>query len=87
MAPIAIKIVGRAQAAGVVRSDLGLLDVPAMFFTLGFLADRLRDVAPGYWERLLTIFLDGVRADAARTPMPVPPLTQEQWVSAMTTRR
>jgi AcrR family transcriptional regulator len=87
MAPIAMKIVGRAQAAGVVRSDLGILDVPAMFFTLGFLADRLRDVAPGYWERLLTIFLDGVRADAARTPMPSPPLTQEQWVGAMTKRR
>jgi hypothetical protein len=44
-------------------------------------------VAPGFWERMLTIWLDGVRADAARTPMPAPPLTQEQWVSAMTKTR
>ena len=87
MAPVAIQIVRRAQEAGVLRPDLGVLDVPATFFTIGLLADRMRDVAPDYWERLLTIFLDGVRADAARTPMPAPPLTQEQWVGAMTKSR
>ena len=86
-APIAIKIVTRAQEAGVLRQDFGILDVPATFFALGYLADRMRDVAPDYWERLLTIFLDGVRAEAARTAMPAPPLGQEQWARAMTTRR
>jgi AcrR family transcriptional regulator len=87
IAPVAIGIVRRAQEAGVVRSDLGVLDVPATFFALGFVADRMRDAAPAYWERLLTIFLDGVAADAARTPMPAPPLRQDQWASAMTARR
>jgi AcrR family transcriptional regulator len=84
IAPVATQIVRRAQEAGVLRKDLGVLDIPATFFTIGLLSDRMRDVAPDYWERLLTIFLDGVRAEAARTPMPVPPLTQEQWISAMT---
>ena len=87
IAPIAIRILDRAQEAGVVRADLGALDMPATFFTIGHLADRSRDVAPGYWERLLTIFLDGVRADAARTDMPVPPLRPEQWEAMMTGRR
>jgi AcrR family transcriptional regulator len=84
IAPLATKIVARAQEAGVVRSDLGVLDVPATFLALSYVAERTRDVAPRFWERLLTIFLDGVRADATRTPMPVPPLRQEQWISAMT---
>ena len=30
--------------------------------------------APDYWERLLTVLLDGLKADAAVTPMPVEPL-------------
>jgi len=86
IAPLAIEILRRAQEAGVVRQDLGVLDIPATFFTIGLLADRMRDVAPDYWERLLTIFLDGVRSEAARTPMHVPPLRQDEWISAMTTR-
>jgi hypothetical protein len=87
IAPIGIRIIDRAKAAGVVRADLGVLDIPATFFTVGHLADRSRHVAPGYWERLLTIFLDGVRAEAARTPMPAPPLRPEEWEAMMTRRR
>jgi AcrR family transcriptional regulator len=87
IAPIGMRIIGRAQEAGVVRADLGALDIPATFFTIGHLADRSRHVAPGYWERLLTIFLDGVRADAARTEMPAPPLQPEEWEAMMTRRR
>ena len=86
IAPIAIRIIGRAQEAGVVRADLGILDVPATFFTIGHLADRARGIAPDYWERLLTIFLDGVRTDAARTEMPAPPLQPEEWEAMMTRR-
>jgi AcrR family transcriptional regulator len=87
IAPVATQLLRRAQEAGVVRDDLGVLDVPLMNFTVGLVAERTRDVAPNYWERLLTILLDGVRADAARTPMSAPPLRQEQFVTAMTSRR
>jgi AcrR family transcriptional regulator len=87
VAPIAMRIVRRAQQAGVLRADLGVFDVPLMHFAVGFVAERTNGVAPGYWERLLTILLDGLRADAARTAMPTGPLAQEQFVTAMTTRR
>jgi AcrR family transcriptional regulator len=87
IAPIATAVLRRAQEAGVVRADLGMFDVPLMHFAVGFVAERTRDVAPDYWERLLTILLDGVRADAARTAMPAQPLRQDQFVTAMTARR
>jgi AcrR family transcriptional regulator len=87
IAPVAIQILHRAQAAGVVREDLGALDVPLMHFAVGFVAERTRAVSPGYWERLLTIFLDGVRSEAARTPLPGAALRREQFVTAMTCRR
>jgi len=86
IAPIASQVVRRAQEAGVVRADLGVFDVPLMHFAIGFVAERTRCVAPDYWERLLTILLDGVRADAARTPMPSDPLLSEQFLAAMASR-
>jgi AcrR family transcriptional regulator len=87
IAPVATRILRRAQDAGVVRADLGPFDVPMMHFAVGFVAERTREAAPGYWERLLAILLDGVAAGAARTAMPSPPLDQDQFVGAMTCRR
>jgi AcrR family transcriptional regulator len=86
IAPIAGRIVRRAKEAGVLRPDLGVYDVPLMHFTIGSVAERTRDMAPDYWERMLTILLDGLRAEAARTPMPTEPLRQEQFVAAMARR-
>jgi AcrR family transcriptional regulator len=85
--PIASKIVRRAQEAGVLRADLSAFDVPIMHFSVGFVAERTREVAPGYWERMLTVLLDGLRADAARERMPGEPLSQEQFAAAMTKPR
>ena len=87
IAPIAVRILRRAQEAGAVRADVGMFDVPMMHFAVGFVAERTGEVAPGDWERLLTLLLDGMRADGARTPMPTGPLEQEQFVSAMTRSR
>jgi AcrR family transcriptional regulator len=87
IAPIACRIVGRAQKAGVLRADLGMFDVPLMHFTVGSVAERTRDIAPGYFERLLTILLDGLRTEAARTPLPSRPLREDEFVAAMTRRR
>ena len=87
IAPIATQVLQRAQEAGVVRADLGAFDVPMMHFAVGFVAERTRGLAPGYWERLLTVLLDGLKADAAVTPMPVEPLEQEEFVAAMTRSR
>ncbi len=83
IAPRAMKLVARAQEAGAVRSDLGPFDVPMLHLCVGLIADRTRDVAPDYWERVLTILLDGISAKGATTPMPVEPLDREAFTEAM----
>jgi|SRR5215212_4025546 AcrR family transcriptional regulator len=87
IAPLAIQLLQRAQAAGVVRADLGPYDVPLVHFCVGLIADRTRDVAPDYWERILTLFLDGMAASGPRTPMPVEPIDRETFVEAMVSSR
>jgi AcrR family transcriptional regulator len=85
MAPIGRELLRRAQAAGVIRDDVGHFDVPLMHFTVGFAAEKTRDAAPDYWRRLLTLYLDGlrVRRDDV-TPMPAPQLAPEQFLASMT---
>lgn len=88
MAPIGSAILRRAQEAGVVRPDIAAFDVPLSHLAVGLLGDRTRDVAPDYWERLLTIVLDGLRAQpGAATELPSPPLDLEQFTTVMTRRR
>lgn len=87
IAPVAVRLLHRAQEAGAVRGDLGMFDVPLINLCVALIADRTRDAAPDYWERILTILLDGLAADAARTPMPVEPIDRETFVAAMTNRR
>ncbi len=87
IAPVAAQLLARAQEAGVVRRDLGVFDVPLMHFAVGFVADTTREEDPRYWERTLTVFLDGIRASRDDvTPMPAPPLTREQFLAAMSRR-
>jgi AcrR family transcriptional regulator len=84
IAPLASQLLVRAQESGAVRADLGAFDMPLVQLMVGFIADRTRDVAPDYWERMVTILLDGMcpRRDAV-TPMPAPPLEPEQFVASM----
>ena len=86
-APIAGQVLDRAKTAGVLREDFEDFDVPMMHFAVGYVADRTRDVAPEYCERMLTILLDGLapRRDGV-TPMPAPPLTPEQFASGLARR-
>jgi AcrR family transcriptional regulator len=85
IAPVAAKLLERAQEAGEVRADLGMYDVPLMHFAVGFVAEKTRDESPQYWERVMTLLLDGIRAKRDDvTPMPAPPLDREQYLAAMT---
>jgi AcrR family transcriptional regulator len=88
IAPIAIRLLRRAQAAGQVRPDLDPYDVPLIHFMVGFIADATRDVAPDYWRRTLVLLLDGIatRRDGP-TPLPAPPLDDEQFPTAMSRKR
>jgi AcrR family transcriptional regulator len=87
IAPRAMKLLARAQEAGAVRSDLGPFDVPMLNLCVSLIADRTRDVAPEYWERVLTIIIDGLSANGPKTPMPVEPLDRETFISAMASPR
>jgi AcrR family transcriptional regulator len=87
IAPRALKLFERAQQAGAIRSDLAPFDVPMLNLSVGLIADRTRDVAPDYWERILTIVIDGISAKGAATPMPVEPLDREAFTEAMVSPR
>jgi hypothetical protein len=87
IAPRAMKLLTRAQEAGAVRSDLGPFDVPMLNLCVSLIADRTRDVAPDYWERVLTIIIDGLAAEGPTTPMPVEPLDRETFTEAMASAR
>ena len=88
MAPVAAQVVHRAQAAGVLRRDIGVLEVPVLHMLIGDLAEKTREADPHYWERALTIVLDGLRAErAAPTPLPGEALDPERFAAIMTRRR
>ena len=87
IAPRAMKLLTRAQEAGAIRSDLGAFDVPMLNLCVSLIADRTRDVAPDYWERVLTIIIDGLSANGPRTTMPVEPLDLETFTEAMASAR
>jgi len=84
IAPVASQLLTRAQEAGAVRADLAPFDVPMMHFAVGFIADTTRSLHPSYYERVVTILLDGMRAERdGTTEMPVEPLDREQFLAAM----
>jgi AcrR family transcriptional regulator len=64
------RLVGRAQAQGAMRADVGLADVRAVLWGAAEVAEMAARVAPALWHRHLHLLLDGLRAEAA-TPMPV----------------
>ncbi len=80
--PIVAQIVERAQAAGVVRPDLAISDVPMTMLMLGSVLDATRDLQPDVWERYFTIALDGMRPTAT-TPLPCAALDTDQIPEAM----
>lgn len=82
--PAVEQLLDRAKAAGVVRQDVELPDLPLMQFALGAMADYTREVAPETWRRLFTLVLDGLRATGPdATPMPVRSLDQDELEQAM----
>jgi AcrR family transcriptional regulator len=77
--PVVEAVLDRARRAGVVREDLSIADVLLLQHAIGEVADYTHDVAPEAWRRVLCITLDGLRPDRRRpSPMPVPPLDDEQ---------
>jgi AcrR family transcriptional regulator len=83
-APLIQKLVERAQAAGQVRPDLMLTDIPFLVFVLTEAAQIARPAGPDLWRRYLAIILDGIRpAREGLTPLPVPALAPDELEKAM----
>lgn len=62
-------VIRRAQAAGTLRSDLLLDDIPMLMCGIGA-ATRKEHTCFAPWRRHLRIVLDGLRASAATTALP-----------------
>ena len=77
IAPVVAQVLQRAKDAGVVRTDIELTDLPLIQLAIGTVAEASRDVAPDVWRRTMTLVLDGLRADSARSDLVSPALDQE----------
>ena len=63
------KLIARAQAAGVLRADMIVDDVPMVMCGIGS-ATKKEHRCEGAWRRHLSIVLDGLRSDSASGPLP-----------------
>jgi hypothetical protein len=83
-APLVARLVERAQAAGQIRADLSVTDIPFLVFLLTEAAQLARPVSPELWRRYLTLLTDGMRPSRdGVTPLPVPPLAPEEMEKTM----
>jgi AcrR family transcriptional regulator len=82
--PLVSQLVGRAQAAGVVRGDLSPTDIPMIEFMLATVAGYADPARPGVWRRYLALILDGLRPErAGTTALPEPALSPDEMQAAM----
>jgi AcrR family transcriptional regulator len=81
--PIVEQIVARAQAAGVLRPDIGALDLPIVSLMLGQVIDFTHAVEPELWRRYLALLLDGLRSEGGS--LPLAPLDPAQLDAAIAT--
>lgn len=71
------ELIDRARAGGQLRADFETTDFAALVWAMSQIIRETVDVAPDVWRRSLALFLDGLRAGAAR-PLPAPALTAGQ---------
>ena len=64
-----VPVVERAQAAGVLRDDVSVADVPGLCAVAARLPAWKLDAQPDVWRRYLGVVLDGLRPEGA-TPLP-----------------
>lgn len=77
--PIMRDAVERAQAAGELRPDLAVTDMPILNMMVSAGMQASQPTAPEHWRRMLAIVLDGLRTRRdGPTPLPAPPLEMEQ---------
>ena len=83
IAPLAARVLQRAKDAGVVRRDVELTDLPLIQLAIGTIAESSRDIAPDVWRRMMTVVIDGLRAERAQSELEPPALDQDQTNDVM----
>lgn len=87
MRPLVAQLIARAQAAGVVRPDLGAEDVPLLFLMMSTIDDFAADSPKPLWRRYFALLLDGWRVQpVGQPPLPVG-LDEDELAHAMGTWR
>jgi AcrR family transcriptional regulator len=81
--PLGERLVDRAKAAGTLREDFSRFDIPMIYQAIGAIAELTREVSPDYFERTLTLLVDGLAVERTPTPMPAPPLDRDQLIAVM----
>ena len=85
--PLVRQLIDRAKATRALREDVSLFDIVMIYQAVGAIADITRDVSPDYFERTLTLLVDGLAQKRTTTPMPAPPPDDEQLVAIMSRHR
>ncbi|NLE79605.1 MAG: TetR/AcrR family transcriptional regulator [Rhodococcus sp.] len=81
-------LIERARRNGSLRDDIEPTDIPAIMFMLQATNDFAAAQSPDLWHRMLTIVLDGLRADGTqRSTLPVAAMSQAQLDAALQARR
>ena len=71
-------LVARAKAAGMLRPDFDVSDVPLLQMMVAAIADVAPPDRPDLWRRYLRLLVEGIRAEGTpREPLPDPPLGLE----------
>jgi AcrR family transcriptional regulator len=83
IAPLVAEVLQRAKNANVVRTDIELTDLPLIQLAIGTIAESSRDIAPEVWRRMMTLVLDGLRPECARSQFVSPALDEEQADAVM----
>ncbi len=84
ISPVIARLIARAQAAGMVRDDLSVTDVPMIACMLATAAEYAGPVQPEVWRRYLALIIDGLRPARDRTsPLPWPALTVREMEQVM----
>jgi AcrR family transcriptional regulator len=81
--PLAGQLLEHAKAAGTLREDVTLFDIAMIYQAVAAIAEITRDVSPDYFERTLTLLVDGLAEERTTTPMPIPPPDFEQLIAVM----
>jgi len=81
--PLAARVLQRAKAAGVLRSDVELTDLFLVQLAIGTIAESSRDISPDVWRRTMTLVLDGLRAECARSELVTPAIDHDEADAVM----